>query len=387
MSRFHSYLNSAKVVIHQYDGSQPLAVYLKNLFSGHKKYGSKDRKQISHLCYCYCRTGKAFHDFSIEEKILVGLFLCSNESQIVLQHLKPEWNEVVEKTLKEKLHYLGIENVLPEVFPFMNELSEDIDKEQFVQSFFVQPDLFIRIRPGKEKAVLQNLKKAEINSVNVADDCLSFPNNTKLDEVISLDEEAVVQDLNSQKLGAFFKMALLQNDKPTVWDCCAASGGKSILLHDINAKVDLTVSDIRESILANLEKRFKKAGIKNYQRFVVDLEKSVPENEKKSFDLIIADVPCTGSGTWSRTPEQLAFFEAGKIDQYTSKQKNIVSNAIAKLNKGGNFIYITCSVFKKENENIVEYIQQEHKLNLMKMEVLKGYNQKADSMFVAVFNS
>lgn len=389
MSRYHSYINSAKVVIHQYDGSQPLAVFLKNLFSGHKKYGSKDRKQISHLCYCYCRTGKAFSEFTIDEKILIGLFLCSIEPNDVLQQLEPEWNAEIGKSLKEKLAFLGFENTLTDVFPFISELSNEIDKEAFIQSFFIQPDLFIRIRPGKGKVVLQNLKKAEIKFNTVSENCISFSNNTKLEEVIELDKEAVVQDLSSQQVGRFFGsiLAPTRNDKPSVWDCCAASGGKSILLYDINPKIDLTVSDNRESILSNLDKRFNKAGIKTYQRIVTDLEKPGEEILQKTFDLIIADVPCTGSGTWSRTPEQLVFFEAGKIDQYTSMQKNIVANIIPQLNKGGYFVYITCSVFKKENEVMVAFIQQKHNLTLQRMELLKGYDKKADSMFIAVFNS
>ena len=57
------------------------------------------------------------------------------------------------------------------------------------------------------------------------------------------------------------------------WDCCAASGGKSILLKDKFPRVQLTVSDIRETILRNLRQRFQRAGIKDYHAFVADLSK------------------------------------------------------------------------------------------------------------------
>jgi 16S rRNA (cytosine967-C5)-methyltransferase len=55
------------------------------------------------------------------------------------------------------------------------------------------------------------------------------------------------------------------------------------------------------------------------------------------------------------------------------------------LKAGGSFVYITCSVFKKENEEVVTFIKENFHLQLKQMEVLQGYDKKADSMFVALF--
>jgi 16S rRNA (cytosine967-C5)-methyltransferase len=169
-----------------------------------------------------------------------------------------------------------------------------------------------------------------------------------------------------------------------VWDACAASGGKSILAFDIFKKIDLTVSDVRQSILFNLEKRFATAGIKNYHSFLSDLSSSA-HLRNAAFDLIITDVPCSGSGTWSRTPEQLYYFEPHQIDRYSALQKKIVDNAIPYLKPGGFLLYCTCSVFKKENEEVVEYIQQQHSLQLIQSALMTGYTMKADTLFGAVF--
>ena len=73
-----------------------------------------------------------------------------------------------------------------------------------------------------------------------------------------------------------------------------------------------------------------------------------------------------------------------KIETYSVLQKKIVSNVIPQIRPGGMFIYITCSVFKKENEENVYFIKENFHLELKQMEILKGYDQKADSMFVAV---
>jgi len=156
------------------------------------------------------------------------------------------------------------------------------------------------------------------------------------------------------------------------------------MLHDYYPEVDLTVSDKRESIIVNLKKRFKDAGITNYKSFVADLTASDFGLRSSDFNLIICDAPCTGSGTWSRTPEQLFYFEKEKISHYAALQKKIISNIIAHLKPGGFLLYITCSVFKKENEEVVDFIKQEFHLQLVKMELLKGYDKKADTMFAAL---
>ena len=323
---------------------------------------------------------------SLEEKILTGLFLCSDKSNEILAALKPEWDEKCKLPLDEKF-IINSSLLIPEIFPWKEELSQGIDHENFCRSFLIQPDLFLRLRPGKEKIVLQKLKQAGIDFRMITDACLALPNSSKIDEIIELDKEAVIQDQNSQRTGDLIKSEILNlRSEISVWDCCAGSGGKSIMVYDINPKIKLTVSDTRESILANLKKRFANAGIKNYESFVDDLaNKSAIRNLRS--EIIIADVPCSGSGTWSRTPEQLYFFQERKIREYSALQKRIVSNAISQLQPGGSFVYITCSVFKKENEEVAMYIKEDFHLRLKQMEVLKGYDKKADSMFVAVFTS
>ncbi|HET9432142.1 MAG TPA: hypothetical protein VFO37_00225, partial [Chitinophagaceae bacterium] len=75
-----------------------------------------------------------------------------------------------------------------------------------------------------------------------------------------------------------------------------------------------------------------------------------------------------------------------RIDEYSMLQKKIVYNSIPQLQPGGTFIYITCSVFRKENEETVAFIKENLHMELKEMEVLKGYDKKADSMFVAVLS-
>ena len=392
----HSYLHTAKKIIQSYDGSIPFAVWLKQFFKADKKYGSKDRKEISHACYCYYRLGNAFQNSDVEEKIIKALFLCSSSSNKILEALKPEWNEKILFSLNEKINFLSAQDEMNKIFPFQKELSREINIKSFNCSFLIQPDLYLRIRPGNKESVVQKLHEASIDFTILDDDCIRLSNQLKLDEILNIDEEVVVQDYNSQKVFHGLHNSKLQtpNSKLSIWDCCAASGGKSILVYDSFPHVELTVSDIRKTILINLQKRFQRAGIKNYKSFVADLTQASfsilhsPFSILHSpFDIVICDVPCSGSGTWSRTPEQLCFFKKEKMDDYFNLQKKIVSNAAKALKKNGCLLYITCSVFKKENEDVVRFIEKNSSLKLIEMRYLKGYEKKADSLFTALFTA
>jgi 16S rRNA (cytosine967-C5)-methyltransferase len=384
MSRFHSHLNSAVTLLGGYNGAEPFASFLKKYFAQHKKFGSRDRKQVGHLCYCYFRMGKMMSDMPIEERIMAGLFLCSEESNEILRVIRPEWDEQVDLDIEGKCSMIGAENAIASVFPWKEELSEEIDHKEFCASSFIQPALFLRIRPGKETIVRQKLGKAGIPFETVSETCLALSNASRVDTVIELDQEAVVQDLSSQRVGELLQLARQSPpDQLRVWDCCAASGGKSILAKDILGDIELFVSDVRESILINLEDRFERAGLDNYERFVADLSKPVGIF-LPSFNLVIADVPCTGSGTWGRTPEQLYYFDPAKIGHYAALQRQIIQTIIPQVEPGGYLLFITCSVFKKENEEQVAFIKEKFHLQLVKMEYFKGYDQKADTLFAAL---
>jgi 16S rRNA (cytosine967-C5)-methyltransferase len=385
VSRYHSYLNTARQVLDQYEGDEPLASFLKKFFAGSKKFGSTDRKQISNLCYCCFRTARLFSGDSIEEKILKGLFLCSTQSNEILATLKPEWNNKIHLPAPDKFSILNVTDSTERIFPWINELSTGVDPKRFAESFLIQPDLFLRIRPHHAEEVLLRLSKTGIQYEFIPPFSIRLPNNLKVENYFEINREVVVQDYSSQRIAEFFLPGQTGTVRPAVWDCCAGSGGKSIMAYDLNPKIDLTVSDVRESILLNLKKRLKEAGIKNYKAFVTDISSPDFTLTTSAFDNIICDVPCSGSGTWGRTPEQLYYFDANKIKEYASLQQTIVSNTVQYLKPGGHLLYSTCSVFRKENEDVAEFIKRKFSLQLKKTELIKGFDIKADTMYAALF--
>ena len=362
----------------------PFATWLRDYFRKDKKFGSRDRKEIAHVCYSYFRLGHAFRETDREERMLLSLFLVSDSPNFILGELKPGWNEMIHLSPIQKLEYLRLENIPPEIFPFNDALSKNIEAPAFGFSFLEQPYLFLRARPGKKETIIGKLNAAAINFEIKNGETIRLANGIKAEEIISIDEEAVVQDMNSQKVLLPLEQVMDEKKDFSVWDCCAASGGKSILVHDHFPRARITVSDVRPSILINLQKRFRNAGIKSYRSFTADIavEHYTP---KEKYDVVICDAPCSGSGTWSRTPEQLVFFDKEKIEYYATLQKKIAANALKAVRQGGYFLYITCSVFEKENESFVEWFITQYNLKCLSQQYFKGYEQGADTLFAALF--
>src|SRR5690606_17775454 len=102
------------------------------------------------------------------------------------------------------------------------------------------------------------------------------------------------------------------------------------------------------------------------------------------FDGILLDVPCTGSGTWGRTPEALVHFKgAEEIKRFAQLQRSIVRHALPYLKPEGHLIYITCSVYFLENEGTIDYLVNHLGLRLQSMKYVTGYANRADTLFVA----
>lgn len=397
MSRWTSYLSRAASFVSGYAGAAPLAPVLREYFRGFKQMGSTDRRVVSDLVYGYYRLGHACRTLPVEERLLrayaVTVGVAASAAPL-LAALRPEWAPLSSLPLPERLRALDIDPGA--IFPWAGRLSSLVDPSGLALSHLRQPSFFIRVRPGHEAEVRTALGGIAYDEVGPfgaepgggpplpVGAALRLPAGTALQDLLPPDRAYVVQDLSSQAVGGFLSEALASlGPAPRVWDCCAASGGKSILLKDLRPTARLTVSDVRPSILHNLDKRFATAGIGYERSFIADLSVGLPTSS--SYDLVLADVPCSGSGTWSRTPEQLYFFSAEKIDEYASLQRSILRNVVTAVRPGGLLLLVTCSVFRSENEDNVALVASSG-FTLLRQRVLAGYNEGADTLFAALLH-
>ena len=325
---------------------------------------------------------------------MMGYFLTHDFDGGYLAFANPALADKIGASIEEKIdiieqQFSGFN--LAELFPSHSSISSVIDQHDFALYHLRKPSFFLRVRPLKREKVLAALKAQSIPAKLIGDIAIRIDANVDVEKLIDLDTDAVVQDISSQK--TINMLADLPAHPTTIWDACAGSGGKSIMLADRYRKVGLYVSDIREEILQELERRFKLAGIVAQKLFCTDLQHPMSTQVAKSnlpeggVELIVADVPCSGSGTWGRTPELLRSFDETMIGEYQFMQKSIVTRLPAQLKPGGHLLYITCSVFKEENDEVVDYIEQSLGLTLVRKEMISGINEGGDHLFAALFTS
>ena len=84
-------------------------------------------------------------------------------------------------------------------------MSEGVDHEKFCGSFLIQPDLFLRIRPGNENSVITKLSEHNIRYRKIDETCIALNNSTKIDQLLNINKEVIVQDHNSQQVAKFFQ--------------------------------------------------------------------------------------------------------------------------------------------------------------------------------------
>lgn len=148
-----------------------------------------------------------------------------------------------------------------------------------------------------------------------------------------------------------------------VTDFCAGAGGKTLALADAMAgKGTIYACDIHERRLGEMPKRLKRAGVADIVRSTLltsETDKWV-KRHKGQMDAVLIDAPCSGSGTWRRSPDSLWKLEQENLNNLTQTQANILESAQRLVKEGGTLVYATCSVFKDENHKQVEAFLTKH---------------------------
>jgi 16S rRNA (cytosine967-C5)-methyltransferase len=156
-----------------------------------------------------------------------------------------------------------------------------------------------------------------------------------------------IQDLGSQ--------LLLETVQPTPggrWlDACAGAGGKTLQLARIlgtSGSVDAT--DPRRAALEELQLRAARAALRN-----IAILARFPESSGQagSYDGVLVDAPCSGSGTWRRAPHLKWCTSENDLALAAKRQAEILGSASAQVRSGGLLVYATCSLSPRENEDVV----------------------------------
>ena len=182
-----------------------------------------------------------------------------------------------------------------------------------------------------------------------------------------------LQDAGSQ---AIVDKIDLQNDL-RVLDYCAGGGGKALALAGRGLK-KIFAHDKNADRMRDLPERAKRAGVD------VEILQAEALKDAAPFDLIVADVPCSGSGTWRRAPDEKWRLNAEKLDELCAIQAGILDKITDLAGRNGAIAYITCSLLERENDAQIDAFLNRHPGWALKAKTILTPLDGADGFFLAL---
>lgn len=204
--------------------------------------------------------------------------------------------------------------------------------------------LYLRVntRAGSRKSALQALAKDDIgaklhdlspNAILVTE----FPRRVR-NSAVYRTGAVEIQDAASQ---AVVDLLPLQ-DGAKILDFCAGGGGKSLAMAAA-ADLNLFAHDADPQRMRDLPARANRANV------TVEIVATTDDLAPRSFDLVLCDVPCSGSGAWRRSPDAKWKLTQDKLDRLCQTQSDILTTATGYVNAAGILAYATCSLLDQEN--------------------------------------
>jgi 16S rRNA (cytosine967-C5)-methyltransferase len=140
-----------------------------------------------------------------------------------------------------------------------------------------------------------------------------------------------------------------------VWDCCAAPGGKTLILARRLETAEVVASDVSVKRMSQTEARLRRYVYAERVRSVV-ADAADAKAVEGSFDLILCDVPCSGTGTLAGNPEIRHRLKVEDLKRQAERQRAILDGASKRLAPGGRLVYSTCSLEPEECERVVDAV-------------------------------
>lgn len=171
------------------------------------------------------------------------------------------------------------------------------------------------------------------------------------------DREIVIQDQASQLVAALAANA--GSRAPLrILDCCAAPGGKTLAMADLNPEAAINAVELHPHRARLMRDLLRNVRAQDQIRMIVGDAERLPMNA--NFDRVLADVPCSGTGTIARNPEIKWKLQPKDLNDLHARQIAILRSAMGQVCSDGRIVYSTCSLEREENENVIEELLAEN---------------------------
>ena len=151
-------------------------------------------------------------------------------------------------------------------------------------------------------------------------------------------------------------VAEIAGEGSAILDCCAAPGGKTLILAECNPQARIMACESSAARLEQLVKRLVPLG----DRVTCRHADAAALTEDSLFDLALADVPCSGTGTLGRNPEIRHRLRPEDLARQAERQRAILAAALRAVRPGGRVVYSTCSLEPEENEQVIAAVLAEN---------------------------
>ncbi|MBQ5994350.1 MAG: 16S rRNA (cytosine(967)-C(5))-methyltransferase RsmB [Clostridia bacterium] len=228
------------------------------------------------------------------------------------------------------------------------------DTEKILEHSLGRPNTFARVNTLKTNTeeLLERLRQEGITAEKADgfENCIRFDSSFSFDSCKSFSEGLFhVQDLSSAQCVRLLDVS----EGMTVVDACAAPGGKSFTAAQImNNKGRIISFDLYESRVKLIDDNARRLGIDIITACAHDSSKT-DSSLTECADRVLCDVPCSCLGTIGRKPE-IRYKDLAFIDKLSQLQYNILLSSSRYLKHGGLLVYSTCSLSKRENEDVAD---------------------------------
>ena len=188
-----------------------------------------------------------------------------------------------------------------------------------------------------------------------------------------------IQDEGSQLLALLTDV----NAGQKVVDFCAGAGGKTLAMAAMmNNKGTVYACDVHSKRLEQLAKRSKRAGVHNVRTHVLSSERDKwVKKHTEVADVVLIDAPCTGTGTWRRSPDSRWNLSNESLANLVELQKSILDSACRLVKPGGRLVYATCSLLREENEQqISEFLQRNESFQTQSIDLPEALSQHQERL-------
>lgn len=288
---------------------------------------------------------------------------------------------------KDNIKRISITTSMPEwIILELKKEGVSIEKiEEICKNSNIRPSISVRI--NNLKINKQELKeKMQEKGIKTEDGILNdflILNNIK--DIENLEEFTQGYFTVQDEVAGLTALVLNPQPGENVLDACSSPGGKTTYLAELmKNQGNIVATDIHEHRTKLVENAAKRLGINIIKTSVQDAT-IFNENYKEKFDKILLDVPCLGIGVLKRKPDIKWQKEQKDVDEISKIQYKILENCSKYLKKNGEIVYSTCSIFKKENERIIEkFIKNNSEIQIEKLDFEKNSqlkNEKNANLF------